>query len=286
MRLRRGAGGCLGVRAPAPASSVTLHQRLEALVDATPLAARIAHDPLRFPRRYTDERDVEIAAVLAALLAFGRVDLFGPVVERALVTMDRRGGPARYIANFSGETPNLAYRWFRPADFRDLYLLLQRLYGGHASLGALFSPGPLRISLGGAIDTLRSMSPPGSRAFATWLPHPEDGSACKRWCMLVRWMTRSKPPDLGLWRHLDPADLVIPLDTHVMRVARHVGLTRRATPGWATAEDVTAGLRRFDPHDPVRFDFALAHLGISGGEGFPAELTEALLPRPRAAAAR
>jgi endonuclease III len=82
--------------------------------------------------------------------------------------------------------------------------------------------------------------------------------------MLMRWFVRREAPDLGLWTHLSPADLVIPLDTHVFRVAGFLGLTDRATPGWATAEAITASLRRFDAADPVRYDFALAHLGISG----------------------
>jgi len=71
--------------------------------------------------------------------------------------------------------------------------------------------------------------------------------------------------DLGAWPGVPRAALVIPLDTHVMRVARCLGLTRRADATWRTAEEITASLRRVDPEDPVRFDFALCHLGMSGG---------------------
>ncbi|MBW2258057.1 MAG: DUF2400 family protein, partial [Deltaproteobacteria bacterium] len=104
------------------------------------------------------------------------------------------------------------------------------------------------------------------RGFRTFLPSPTGGSACKRWNMFLRWMVR--PPtegiDLGLWDSLPPSALVVPLDTHVLRIARLVGLTRRRDGSWRTAAEITANLRLLDPDDPVRFDFALAHLGISG----------------------
>ena len=83
--------------------------------------------------------------------------------------------------------------------------------------------------------------------------------------MLMRWMVRRESPDLGCWSHLDPADLVIPLDTHVSRISRFLGLTQRSDASWRTAEEVTTALRAFSPDDPVRYDFALAHLGISEG---------------------
>jgi endonuclease III len=83
--------------------------------------------------------------------------------------------------------------------------------------------------------------------------------------MYLRWMVRREAPDLGLWRHLDPADLVMPVDTHVLRIAQLTGLTDRKAANWKTAVEITARLRVFSPSDPVRYDFALAHLGISAG---------------------
>jgi hypothetical protein len=103
------------------------------------------------------------------------------------------------------------------------------------------------------------------RGFRTFLPSPEDGSACKRLNMMLRWLVRPDDGiDLGVWEHVPAHRLVVPLDTHVGRIARFVGLTSRTDGSWRTAREVTDGLARFDPRDPVRFDFALAHLGISG----------------------
>lgn len=235
--------------------------------------ANLARDPIRFPRAYlaagASTADVEIAALIAAQLAFGRVDLFGPVIARVLAIADGFGGPAAFVRAFDAvrarALDGLVYRWNRAEDFVLLFRTLQAVYAREDSLGGLFRSGPAATSLAGAIDALRALSPPDApRGFRTWLAHPAEGSACKRWLMLLRWMVRREAPDLGIWTHLDPADLVIPLDTHVMRVARFCGLTMRSDAGWRTAEEVTAVLRRIDPADPVRFDFALAHLGISG----------------------
>lgn len=263
-RLRRGAG----LPRPSPGVAPDLRARLLA-VEGAGSAEGLARDPLRFPRRYRAPRDVEIAAVAAAMLAFGRVDLFGPVIERLLGVLDARGGPTAFTERFDDSDARalagIAYRWNRSGDFVLLFRTLNAVYRSHPSLGALFAPGPARASLGGAIDALRALAPPETtRGFRTWLPHPDEGSACKRWLMLLRWMVRRDGLDLGLWAHLSPRDLVIPLDTHVMRLSRLLGLTARTDAGWRTAEEVTAGLRRLDPDDPVRFDFALAHLGISG----------------------
>ena len=96
------------------------------------------------------------------------------------------------------------------------------------------------------------------------LPFAEAGAA-KRLNLYLRWMVRGPDPiDFGIWKQLSPAQLVIPLDTHVMRISKWLGLTKRTTIGWATAEEVTASLRQLDPTDPVRYDFALCHYGMSG----------------------
>ncbi len=105
----------------------------------------------------------------------------------------------------------------------------------------------------------------GRRGLTHLCPDAELAGACKRWNLLLRWMVRGPDGvDLGLWRGVPTSALVVPLDTHVSRVARYLGLTDRRDMTWRTAEEITRSLQRIDPTDPVRFDFALCHLGMSG----------------------
>ena len=95
------------------------------------------------------------------------------------------------------------------------------------------------------------------------LPDPSGSSGCKRLLLYLRWMVRPDDGvDLGLWKQVSPSVLLIPLDTHIHRIARNLGLTNRSSPSWAAAEEITAALRAIDPVDPVRFDFALCHMGM------------------------
>lgn len=249
--------------------SGTLARRLDSLLADTNTAASIATDPIRFPRRYTSVGDIEVAAWVSASLAFGRVSAFGPVLERIFAVADSHGGPAEFVASWDirreHELAGIYYRWHPNRDILALLRLVGAVRNTYGSLGVLFTSGPMEQSLGRVISAVRALVPGDvSTHFRTFLVHPDDGSACKRWNMLLRWMVRREAPDLGIWTHLDPADLVIPLDTHVFRVARFLGLTERNAPGWAAAREITTSLAQFSPRDPVRYDFALAHLGISG----------------------
>ena len=101
-----------------------------------------------------------------------------------------------------------------------------------------------------------------------FFPRPSAGSACKRLNLFLRWMVRSDEVDLGVWRSLRPGQLIVPLDTHIIRLARCLRLTRYTSPGWKMAADITARLRALDPHDPVRFDFSICHVGMMNACGF------------------
>ena len=255
---------------------------LEKLLSETDAAARVRGDPVELPHRYRAEADIEVAALLSAALAYGRVDLFKP---RLTVLLDALGpSPA---ATARDATPRELLKrtrafHYRMTDGRDVACLL---YGAGAilradgTLGARFgahyrNSQTLRAALGAFVDDLCApdFTPiTGQRAptrrLKHLLPHPDRGSACKRLNLFLRWMVRGPDGvDFGLWRDHVPAEaLVVPLDTHVHRIGRFIGLTKRKDLSWRTAEDVTSRLRHLDESDPVRFDFALSHLGISGG---------------------
>lgn len=115
------------------------------------------------------------------------------------------------------------------------------------------------------LDGLAAQQVDLTPGLAHLVPDPALGGACKRWLMFLRWVVRPDDGlDLGLWREIPPSALLIPIDRHVSAIARALGFTTRRSDDWKTTEEITAALRRFAPDDPVRYDFALAHLGISG----------------------
>ena len=251
---------------------------LEKLLSETDAAARVRGDPVELPHRYRDPQDIEVAALLSAALAYGRVDLFKPRLTKLLDALGP--SPARVALN---STPVELLRRaggfaYRMTDARDVACLLYgagAILRAHGSLGACFARhyrGDLRSALGAFVDELCApdFTPiTGKRAptrrLKHLLPHPGRGSACKRLNLFLRWMVRGPDGvDFGLWKEIPAAALVVPLDTHVHRIGRFIGLTRRKDLSWRTAEDVTRKLRLLDPDDPVRYDFALSHLGISG----------------------
>ena len=262
-----------------------LRPLLEQVVQTADREAQLAVDPISAVHRYTDPHDQEVAGVIASVLAFGRVAAFGPVVHTILDTADRHGGPRAYVEK--AHQPSvieplaaLRYRWITGADLQVLVRALGRILRRRARLGDLFvDRGSSAERLGAGLDGLREAArleqgatswSQVSRGVRYLFPHPASGSACKRWCMFLRWMVR--PPegdtvagiDLGIWEG-DPARLVMPLDTHVLRIGRLIGLTVRRDTSWRTALDLTASLACIEPADPLRYDFAVAHLGISGG---------------------
>jgi uncharacterized protein (TIGR02757 family) len=267
-----------------------LLERLDATLDR---AARLAADPVELPRRYRSPHDQEVAGLLAACLAYGRADLFKPVLVRLL---DQLGAsPAAAVDAFAAAPSAAGLGWFRyrfnqPADLAALLAAIGHLRRAHGSLGARFAalfaaagggPPALRPALAAFAAELRGAPPVaallrgrGARGLRHLLPDAAGPGAAKRWNLYLRWMVRGPDGvDLGAWAGLPRAALLVPLDTHVHRVARRLGLTRRADAGWRTAEEITAGLRLVDAADPVRYDFALCHLGMSGA--CPARLTPA-----------
>lgn len=267
------------------ASASAWKARLDAVVGATDAQARLATDPLRYAHRYATPADRELAGLIAAVFAYGRVSAFAAVLDPLFARADAAGGPQRWLEQLDplrerAALAGVAYR-FQTAE--DVALWVAALAWGVRARGRLVAtpppPSPVRgerlaVTLGGVVDALRAdaaavsarwgFGDPQSRGFRYLLPHPQDGSACKRLVLWARWMVRTEGPDLGVWDGLTPADLLMPLDTHVARVSRFLGWTQRTDASWRTAVEITEALARLDPADPTRYDFALAHLGISG----------------------
>jgi uncharacterized protein (TIGR02757 family) len=240
-------------------------------------AQRIAFDPLEFPRRYSDPRDIEVAGLLAASLAYGRADVFRPKVAGVLEGLG--SSPSRAVQSLTVRQAakrfeHWVYRFNLGSDLAVLLLGMGELQRRHGSLDAAFGlgmDGELRAGLAAFSEAVREAAPQKEIVRAMGKPRalahllPSKGGASKRLLLYLRWMVRGPDAvDLGVWKSVTPAQLVVPLDTHVARVSRWLGLTRRKDLSWTTALDITASLRALDAEDPVRFDFALCHFGMSG----------------------
>jgi uncharacterized protein (TIGR02757 family) len=244
-----------------------------------------ALDPVQIVRRYPDAGDREIVAFVAGALAFGRVASVMASVEAICRVLGAR--PAAFVRAFdpsrdAAPLRALVHRWTRGNDFVALVWILRRMLEEHGSLERAFVQGldPAADHLGPAIErfstTARAMDlrpaygarVPANPGVCYFFTRPSTGSACKRVNLFLRWMVRHDAVDPGGWTQIPPARLIVPLDTHTIRVGRCLGLTRRASPGWKMAEDITAALRAIDPVDPVRYDFSLCHLSMMGACGW------------------
>lgn len=259
---------------------------LDRLADDYERSLVLPRDPVSFVWRYDDPGDRELVAFLAAGLAFGRVAAIMQSIEALLAIMGAR--PAAYVRRFDAEAGRsvlapLVHRWVRGDDLAALLLVLRRLLEGWGSLEAAFLAGhdAAAPDVGPGLDAFSRLArsvdvsaaygggrPPRARV-DYFFPSPRGGAACKRLNLFLRWMVRRDRIDPGGWTRVAPSQLVVPLDTHVVRVGRCLGLTRRFSPGWAMACDITEALRAIAPADPVRYDFALCHVGMLGqcGDG-------------------
>lgn len=221
--------------------------------------------------------------LIVSAFAYGNVKSILATSQRALSYLGPR--PAQTLASFDPRTDTRRLRAFyhRFNTSRDLavfFWMIRRLLEDHGSLENAFLSGlsPDATDTGRAIDRFTgAMLGSGYERFYPsgelkrrigvrfLLPSPCDGSACKRINLYLRWMVRpSDGVDCGIWTRVRADQLVIPLDTHIARISAYIGLTDLKTPGWPMALDITRALRDLDPADPLRYDFALCHLGIAG----------------------
>ena len=241
-------------------------------------------DPIRLVRPFDDPADREVVGFFAAALAFGRVAGILRSIERLLDVLGP--SPARFVRTFDPQRARasfarLGHRWVRGVDLMALVWVLRSVLREFGSIEAGFVRGldPDAEDVSAALESFtawaravdldpvadRRQAPPNVRYF---FPPPSAGSACKRLNLFVRWMVRSDRVDLGVWTGVRPSQLIVPLDTHVIRVGQCLRLTRYRSPGWRMAVDITAALRHLDPNDPVRYDFAMCHLGMMDACGF------------------
>jgi uncharacterized protein (TIGR02757 family) len=224
---------------------------------------------------YEDPRDLELVGLLAASLAYGRVAQILASIRAALdgLSAGSKASPSSVLA---GAEPReifhrlegFKHRFTTGREVASLLVGAKRAVEAHGSLERLFAgalgPRDLTVlpALAVFVRRLRQLAG-GADACASLLSSPEDGSACKRLNLFLRWMVRRDAVDPGPWTGVPRALLVVPLDTHLFRIAGSLGLTRRRQPDLKTALEITKGFSEICPADPVRYDFALTRLGIN-----------------------
>ncbi|MEW6712709.1 MAG: TIGR02757 family protein [Candidatus Riflebacteria bacterium] len=258
----------------AKSGKVQLKPLLEKVLTDFPPVKRVANDPVQFPRELFEQgrssAEIEASALLAAMLAYGSAKQFIKKIDEIMTACKWK-----YLDLIQNRTSINwpAYRLSTAEEIKTLALASGNIITRHGSLKKIFLRGYRKGSIKEGLIELNlelnrectAIAGKISRGLRHLLPDPDSGGCAKRWHMFLRWMVRQDDGvDMHLWSEVNPAQLLIPLDRHISRIARNLGLTSRKADDWKTAEEISASLRQFDPDDPIKYDFSLCHLGIGG----------------------
>jgi uncharacterized protein (TIGR02757 family) len=246
---------------------------LDGLVAQFEQPAFIQDDPIAIPHGFDDPRDQEVIGLYAAILAWGRRATILNKMEELCERMRYR--PYRFVRDFdegrdASRIATFKHRTFQPLDARWFtknlgaalrrHETVERLFAAHLPADAA-DVGP---AIQGFSEAMMTASPGTPARLRKHLARPASGSACKRLCMYLRWMTRTGPVDLGIWPTVRPDQLVLPLDVHSGRQARALKLIARQANDWPAALELTRRCKRLCPDDPACYDFAFFGVGAYG----------------------
>lgn len=236
-------------------------------------AGFIKDDPISVPHLFSKKQDIEIAGLFAAVLAWGQRVTIIRKCKELMQMMDN--DPHHFILHHSDDDLkpflDFKHRTFNATDALYFIEFLKWFYQHHDSLEAAFASSPSDETVENGLIRFQKLFFSLESAPHRTKKHissPERKSTCKRLVMYLRWMVRqdNKGVDFGIWKNIKPAQLVCPCDVHVDRVARKLKLIKRKQTDWQTALELTTQLRKLDPLDPVKYDFALFGLGIEWGK--------------------
>lgn len=231
--------------------------------------AFIESDPISIPHQFKQKEDIEIAAFLSATIAWGQRITIIKNANKLIEMMDH--APYKFImyATKKERKPfsQFVHRTFNGIDTAFFLESLHNIYTKYGGLEEAFQTALATKRTEDAIMNFRkiffSIDHPGRTQ--KHVSNPSENSSAKRLCMFLRWMVRNdkKGVDFGIWnKYLKPGDLMCPLDVHSGNVARKLGILKRVQNDWKAVNELTEQLRKFDPNDPVKYDFALFGLGV------------------------
>ncbi len=238
-------------------------EELDSLVDKYENVNFIKNDPIQFPHRGSCKEEIEIYGFISSLFAYGNRKVF-------IAKLDELFKKANFdILNYikNGDFKNLKgfeYRFAKDFDIIPIFKILNILYNESKGLEDLFAYSYQQENfLKSVVDYFYLRAPKSvAQGFYHMIPNPENGGAMKRLNMFLRWMVRKPPVDLGIWKFMAPKDLLIPLDVHVARISREMGLLKRKSNDFKAVLELTEKLKNFCPDDPIKYDFAMFAFGV------------------------
>ena len=239
--------------------------------------SQISPDPLQFLHLYNDAKDIEIAGLISSVFAYGNVRQIINTLDSIFNILGKhpyafiRSIDKKLLPDYFGET---IHRFYTSKDIQQFFTVLNSVLNKEGTLKDLFLKFYLKYEndrnlkiplsefskyfLSSILEKFKKVTPGCRFMFAD----PLTGSACKRMNLFLRWMIRKDELDFGLWNDIPANKLVIPVDTHVARICRELKLTNRKNVSWKMAEEITESLKKFDPVDPIKYDFAICHIGM------------------------
>lgn len=225
----------------------------------------IKDDPVQFIHRFKNKKDVELAGFIASLLAYGSRVQFIKKLDDLFINI-AHNEPLNFILNFEPELiGDFNYRFGKPVDFISIFKILKELYDTTDGLEELFNYGHQQGKMfETVVDYFYARADKSvGQGFYQMIPNPRNNGAMKRMCMYLRWMVRKSSVDVGIWKFMKPSELFIPLDVHVGRISRQMGLLTRKANDFKAVEELTDKLKEFCPEDPVKYDFAMFGYGVN-----------------------
>ena len=225
----------------------------------------IKDDPVQFIHRFKKKKDIELAGFIASLLAYGSRKQFIRKLDNLFINI-AQNEPLNFILNFEPKLiGDFNYRFGKPYDFISIFEILKELYSNSSGLEELFRYGYKQNKMFETVtDYFYSRADKSvGQGFYHMIPNPRNGGAMKRMCMYLRWMVRKSSVDAGIWHFMKPSELYIPLDVHVGRISRQMGLLKRNANDFKAVTELTNKLKEFCPEDPIKYDFAMFGYGVN-----------------------
>ncbi len=231
----------------------------------------IKDDPVQFVHRFTNKNDIEIAGFISSMFAYGKREVFISKLNHIFDCMNNK--PFEYVKSFEykdNSICNCDYRFSKDCDLIWILKILNDLYNENETLETLFEysykqKNEIWNMFQCVIDYFYSKvnNEEITKGFYHLLPNPKKKSALKRLNMMLRWFIRKSEVDIGIWNFIPKSELLIPLDTHVAKISRSLGLLNRNDNGYESVIELTNKLKEFDSSDPVKYDFALFGYGVN-----------------------